>query len=152
MYCQSCGNQLTPGMNYCKKCGAVAAPTTALARPTARAPNTASIAWAIAMLGVGGLAVIFGTAIPLFAIVNNSWIVLSAMALGLFALSAGVGAMIKYMYRLTTISDDSSERAMLRPASAARRYLDEGTAGVPSVTENTTRSFDYPAPPSGREN
>ena len=152
MFCQFCGNQLTAGMNYCKKCGAAAAPTTALARPPVQTPNTASIAWAIAMLGVGGLGVIFGTAIPLFAIVNNSWIVLVAMALGLFGLSAGVGAMIKHMYRLTTLSVDSSERPMLRPGLAAPRYLDAGTGAVPSVTENTTRSFDYPTPPSGREN
>jgi hypothetical protein len=151
MFCQFCGQQLTQGTNYCKKCGAAAAATAALARPPAQTPNTASIAWAIAMLGVGGLGVVFGTAIPLFAIVNNSWIVLAAMALGLLGLSAGVGAMIKHMYRLTTLSVDSAERPMLRPGPAPR-YLDAGTGGMPSVTENTTRSFDYPVPPSGREN
>ena len=92
MYCQFCGQQLTAGTNYCKQCGAATMTTAALTRPPARVPNTASIVWAIAVLGVGGLGVIFGTAIPLFALVGNSWIVLAAMALGLLALSAGIDA------------------------------------------------------------
>jgi hypothetical protein len=151
MYCQFCGQQLTPGMNFCKQCGAAAMPTTALARTAPRVPNTASIVWAIAVLGVGGLGVIFGTAIPLFAIVGNSWIVLLAMALGLLGLSAGIGALIRHIQRITTLSLENTDRLMPRPGPAAPRYIDAGSTGVPSVTENTTRSFDYPVPPSGRE-
>ena len=150
MYCQFCGHQLSPGMNYCKQCGAAAMPTTALARTPPRVPNTASIVWAIAVLGVGGLGVIFGTAIPLFAIVGNSWVVLAAMALGLLGLSAGIGALIKHIQRLTTLSLENTDRAAPR-LGPAPRYMDAGSAGMPSVTENTTRSFDYPVPPSGRE-
>jgi hypothetical protein len=152
MYCQYCGHQLAPGMNYCKQCGAATVPTAALARMPPQPPRTAPIAWAIAVLGVGGLGVIFGTAVPLFAIVNNSWIVLVAMALGLLGLSAGVGALIKHIHTLTMLSLDSPDRVMPRFGPAAPRYIDTGSTGVPSVTENTTRSFDYPAPPSGREN
>jgi hypothetical protein len=151
MYCQFCGHQLTPGMNYCKKCGAAAMQTAALARTPARVPNTASIVWAIAVLGVGGLGVIFGTAIPLFALVNNSWIVLLAMAVGLLGLFAGIGALIKYMHRITTLSLENTDRLMPRPGPGAPRYIDAGPAGMPSVTENTTRSFDYPITSSDRE-
>jgi hypothetical protein len=103
------------------------------------------------MLGVGGLGVIFGTAIPLFALVGNSWIVLAAMAFGLLALSAGVGALIKHMHRITTVAFENQERTMPRLGQPAPRYIDSGSAGMPSVTENTTRSFDYPVPQSGRE-
>ena len=151
MYCQFCGQQLTAGTNYCKQCGAATMTTAALTRPPARVPNTASIVWAIAVLGVGGLGVIFGTAIPLFALVGNSWIVLAAMALGLLALSAGIGALIKHVHRLTTLALENPERTMPRLGPTPPRYIDSGSAGMPSVTENTTRSFDYPVPPSGRE-
>src|SRR5215470_16737199 len=102
--------------------------TAALTRPPARVPNTAAIVWAIAVLGVGGLGVIFGTAIPLFALVGNSWIVLAAMALGLLALSAGIGALIKHVHKLTTFGLENPERAMPRPGQALPRYLDSGSA------------------------
>jgi len=108
--------------------------------------------WAIAVLGVGGLGVIFGTAIPLFAIVGNSWVVLAAMALGLLGLSAGIGALIKHVHRLTTLGLENPERTAPRLGPSPPRYIDSGSAGMPSVTENTTRSFDYPVPPSGRDN
>src|SRR5262249_60425957 len=111
MFCQSCGNQLAPGTNYCKRCGAATMPTAALAHAPARVPNTASIVWAIAVLGIGGLGVIFGTAIPLFAIANNQWAVLMVVALALLCLSAGVGALIKHVHRLTTLSLETADRA-----------------------------------------
>ena len=152
MFCQSCGNQLAPGTNYCKRCGAATMPTAALAHAPARVPNTASIVWAIAVLGVGGLGVIFGTAIPLFAIAGNSWVVLMAMALGLLCLSAGIGVLIKHVQRLTTLALENPDRTTPRLGPAAPRYIDSGSSGMPSVTENTTRSFDYPVPPSGTEN
>jgi hypothetical protein len=151
MYCQFCGHPSTPGMNYCKQCGAATIATAALARTPARVPNTAGIAWAIAALGVGGLGIIFGTAVPLFAIAGNPGIVLAAMVFGLLALSAGVGALIRHMQRITMLAAENTERVLPRPAPPAPRYLDAGPAGMPSVTENTTRSFDYPVPPPGRE-
>jgi len=126
--------------------------TAQLSRTPPRPTNAASIVWAITVLGVFGLGVIFGTAIPLFAIVGNSWVVLAAMALGLVGLSAGIGALIKQLQRLTTLAVDNPDRTSPRLGPAAPRYIDSGHGGMPSVTENTTRSFDYPVPPSGREN
>lgn len=152
MYCQFCGHQLAQGMNYCKQCGAAAMPTSSLSRKPDPMPNTASTMWAITMLGVGGLAVIFGTAIPLFAIVGNSWIVFLAMALALLGLSAAIGALIRHLYHVTNLFVENKEAGVPRIGPAAPRYIDAGSGGVPSVTENTTRSFDYPAPPPGREN
>src|SRR5262252_5128534 len=114
MYCQFCGQQLTAGTNYCKQCGAATMTTAALTRPPARVPRTASIVWAIAVLGIGGLGVIFGTAIPLFAIANNPWAVLMVVALALLCLSAGVGALIKHVHRLTTLSLENADRAAPR--------------------------------------
>ena len=152
MYCQFCGQQLAPGTNYCKQCGAAATQTAGIARVPVHVPNTASMVWAIALLGVGGLGVIFGTAIPLFAIVGNSWIVLMALGLGILGLSAGIGALIKHLHKLTSLSLEISDRPTPRLGPAAPRYIESGHTGVPSVTENTTRSFDYPAPPPGREN
>ncbi len=137
MYCQFCAYQLAAGMNYCKQCGAVTRPSTAVSQ-TPSLPNTTGIAWAITALGVGGLGVIFGTAIPLFAVVPFFAIALLAMLFGFLVLSVGLGALIRHMQKLTSLAIENSERALPRA----------GPAGIPSVTENTTRSFDNPGPPS----
>ena len=147
MYCQFCGYQLTPGTNYCKQCGAVTRPLTGLAQIPSF-PNTTGLAWAIAALGVGGLAVIFGTAIPLFAVAPNFGIVLTAMLFGFLVLSVGLGALIRHMQKITSLAIENSERALPRSGPASSRYLDAGPVGMSSVTENTTRSFDYPVTPA----
>jgi hypothetical protein len=147
MYCQFCGYQLAAGTNYCKQCGAVTRPLPGVPRMPSF-PNTTGIAWAIAALGVGGLGVIFGTAIPLFAVVPNFGIVLMAMLLGFLVLSVGLGALIRHMQKITSLAIENSERSLPRPGPATARYLDAGRSGMASVTENTTRSFDYPVQPS----
>jgi hypothetical protein len=143
MYCQFCGYQLAGGMNYCKQCGAEVRPSSALSQ-TSVIHNTTGIAWAIAVLGVGGLAVIFGTAIPLFTVVPVYGVAVFAMLLGFLILSIGLGALIRHMQKIASLAIDNKERALPHAAPGQGRYLEAGSAGMTSVTENTTRSFDCP--------
>jgi hypothetical protein len=145
MYCQFCGCQLTAGVNYCKQCGAVTRGLNWVSQSPSY-PNTAGIAWAIAALGVGGLAVIFGTAIPLFTVAPTFSIVCMGMLFGFLVLSVGLGALIRHMQRVTSLAIKDRQQALQHPAPSVSRYLDaDADAGVmPSVTENTTRSIDYP--------
>jgi hypothetical protein len=144
MYCQFCGQQLTAGMNYCKQCGAAAAAQAPLSKTPAfsKTPQPASSAGGIVWAIVGGLAVIFGTSIPLFALVNNPLIVLAAMAMGIICLGMGVGAMIRHLQKMTALSMEAQDRGVPRLGPVPPRYLDPGATGMPSVTETTTRSLD----------
>jgi hypothetical protein len=118
--------------------------------PAAPFPNTTGIAWAIAVLGVGGLAVIFGTAIPLFTVVPNFGIACLAMLFGFLVLSVGLGALIRHMQRVMSLATRDREQNLPHAAPVAARYIGPKPDGIPSVTEHRTRSIDYPGqrPPS----
>ena len=141
MYCQFCGQQVTPGVNYCKQCGAEVRAST---RPSKRLffPNTTGIAMAIALLGVAGPAVVFGAAIPLLA--ENFGIGCMAMLFGFLVISVGLGALIRHMQKITTHAIQTSDRALLVAAPPQPQYIEAKSAIMTSVTENTTRSFEFP--------
>jgi hypothetical protein len=139
MYCQFCGQQTTPGVNYCKQCGAE---IRALGAPSKRSsfPNTTGIAMAIALLGVAGPAVVLGTAIPLLA--ENPGIGIMGMMFGFLVTSVGLGALIRHMHKITKLAIESSDRALLLPTPSPPQYIEAKSAVMTSVTENTTRSLD----------
>jgi len=141
MYCQFCGQQITAGVSYCKQCGAeVRASTGPSKRPSF--PNTTGIAMAIALLGIAGPAVVFGAAIPLLA--ENFGVGCMAMLLGFLVISVGLGALIRHLQKITSHAIQTSDRALLVPAPSQPQYIDAKPAVMTSVTENTTRSFEFP--------
>jgi hypothetical protein len=148
MYCQFCGQQLTPGVNYCKKCGAEVRASTV---PSKRVffPNTTGIAMAIALLGIAGPAVVFCAAIPLLA--ENFGIACMAMLFGFLVISVGLGALIRHMQKITSHAIHTSDQAFLVAAPPQPQYLEAKSAVMTSVTENTTRSFEFPGQPAGPE-
>src|SRR5262249_60657418 len=115
MYCQACGHQIATGVNYCKQCGAVVRTSAALSKAQPF-PNTTGIALAIAALGVGGPAVVFGTAIPLLN--ANFGIAVMAMLFGFLVISVGLGALIRHMHTITSIAIQTSNRVPLPPGAA----------------------------------
>jgi len=148
MYCQACGHQIATGVNYCKQCGAVVRTSAALSKAQPF-PNTTGIALAIAVLGVGGPAVVFGTAIPLLA--ANFGIAVMAMLFGFLVISVGLGALIRHIQKITSLAIHNSDREISLPGSGHAQYIETRSPDLPSVTENTTRYFDCPAPPSSPE-
>jgi hypothetical protein len=97
---------------------------------------------AIALLGVAGPAVVFGTAIPLLA--ENFGVGVMAMLFGFLLISVGLGALIRHMQKITRLVIESSDRALLLPMPAHPQYIEAKSAVMPSVTETTTRSLDCP--------
>lgn len=145
MYCPSCGNEITVELKYCNRCGAnlmlpTATTTMALAPPKLTIP--------IIVLGItilGGLGMIFGAATEFarrdlhpFAIV---WIVLFSAAL----LFGCVGLLIRFLTNMMTLHREITPPVQQsRPTFTDRPtmpHLPPHMEPVPSVTENTTRTF-----------
>jgi len=148
MYCQNCGHQIATAVNYCKQCGAVVRNSAPLSKGLSF-PNTTGIALAIAVLGIGGPAVVFGAAIPLLA--ANFGIAVMAMLFGFLVISVGLGALIRHMQKITSLAIQNSDRELSLPGAGQGQYLDPRPGSLPSITENTTRYFDCPTEPSSSE-
>jgi len=167
-FCSTCGAPATPGMNYCKQCGGPIRQTAETApayknryesyrgvgqqygRPTR---GVAGLAWAIAVLSVGGLGVILGTSIPLLA-VGMPAAVLGLIVLAALVMLGGTSFMlIKQMSRLIghqlqpeMLPPQVSQGAPPLPPAPYPPQMATGPVGMPSVTEGTTRFFDPAAP------
>ena len=145
MYCPTCGNEITVELKYCNRCGAnLTLPATSA--PMVLAPvklTIPSIVLGITILG--GLGVIFGAASDFArqglhpaAIV---WIVLFSAA----TLFACVGLLIRFLTKMMTLGRElAPPQSQPRPAFSDRPpvyHLPPRMEPVPSVTENTTRTF-----------
>ncbi|CAN5240974.1 hypothetical protein BH18ACI2_BH18ACI2_01260 [soil metagenome] len=145
MYCQSCGAERQPGLNYCNRCGAAAsvAPSQALAPIELGGPFrvigltiglTTVIGLAILFIGLGGLS--SGGNGDLLA-----WIGF----LGFVTLLGIDLALVRLLSRLLKSTQESgrpiqigkAKAKELRPAQTGPVFPDR----MSSVTEHTTRTF-----------
>ncbi len=143
MYCPTCGNEITVELKYCNRCGAnLTLPATSA--PMVLAPvklTVPSIVLGITILG--GLGVIFGSATEFArqglhpaAIV---WMVLFSAA----TLFGCTGLLIRFLTKMMTLGREFAP-PQPRPAFTERPtvpHLPPRMEPVPSVTENTTRTF-----------
>lgn len=146
MYCPTCGNETTVELKYCNRCGAnLTLPATT--SPVALAPvklTVPSIVMGITILG--GLGVIFGAATEFArqglhpaAIV---WMVLFSAA----TLFGCMGLMIRFFTKMLSmqreISPSHAPRSIVIDRQQPMHHLPpQRMEPVPSVTENTTRTF-----------
>lgn len=142
MYCANCGTPRTQGLSYCNRCG------TDL-RERVEASNTKAIAaflTAITVLGVSGLVVMLAGALMLRKEAG-----LSQELIGVFMLFTFLSVSLAEIMLFRSLSklSGSTERKISFPASLPTQHdlrLPQGTPlGEPvgSVTENTTRTFEY---------
>jgi hypothetical protein len=145
MYCPTCGNEITVELKYCNRCGAnLALPTTTTT--TAIAPVKLTVpSIVLGLTIVIGLGIIFGGASEFArqglhpaAIV---WMVLVSAAM----LFGCTGLMIRFWTKLLTMQREIVTGQPQRPAFAERATMHNlpppRMEPVPSVTENTTRTF-----------
>ena len=145
MYCPTCGNETTVELKYCNRCGAnLTLPATVA--PMVLAPvrlTVPSIVLGVTILG--GLGVIFGSATEFArqglhpaAIV---WMVLFSSA----TLFGCTGLLIRFLTKMLTLGRElAPPQSQPRPAFTDRppmHNLPPRMEPVPSVTENTTRTF-----------
>ena len=145
MYCPTCGNEITVELKYCNRCGAnLTLPATSA--PMMMAPprlTVPSIVLGITILG--GMGIMFGAATEFArqglhpaAIV---WMVLFSAA----TLFGCTGLLIRFLTKMMTLGRElAPPQPQPRPAFSDRpnvSHLPPRMEPVPSVTENTTRTF-----------
>ena len=145
MYCPTCGNEISVELKYCNRCGAnLALP--AMSAPVVLPPVRLAIPTIVLGITIlGGLGMIFGAATEFArrdlhpaAIV---WMVLFSAA----TLFGCVGLLIRFLTKMMTLNRElAPPQPQPRPAFSDRppvQHLPPRMEPVPSVTENTTRTF-----------
>jgi len=145
MYCPTCGNEIAVELKYCNRCGAnLTVPA------TTQVVSMAPIKMGLPSIVLGGT-VVFGLLIIIAGATQMSiagmpavavvWLVLFAVA----ALFGCVGLMIKFWTNLLKLQRETiSTTQPVRPQLTERpsfQQLPPRLDHVPSVTENTTRTF-----------
>ena len=145
MYCPSCGNEITVELKYCNRCGANLSLPTA---PQVVAVAPVKLAIPTIVLGVtivAGIGIILAAAgelarqgVPPVALV---WMVLFAVA----TLVGCTGLLIRFLTKLITLQRETITTHPPAPSQVISRpqvqQLPPRFEPVPSVTENTTRTF-----------
>ncbi len=153
MYCPSCGNEIAVELKYCNRCGAnLSLPAASASTVVAGPPVKLAVPTIVLGLTItGGLAIIFGGAAQ-FALVGLhpaaiAWIVLFSTAT-LFGCTA---MLIRFWTKMLTLQRETIVSQPVKPAFVerppAQQLPPQRFEGMPSVTENTTRTFS----PSYRE-
>jgi hypothetical protein len=142
MYCANCGTPRTQGLSYCNRCGADL-------RERGEPSNTKAITAfvsAMTLLGVSGMAVMLAGALLLRKGANLSQELICIFMLFTFLI---VSITEILLFRNLSKLSGSTGRKNSFPAPSPTQHdlrLPQGTPlGEPvgSVTENTTRTFEY---------
>ena len=145
MYCPSCGNEIAVELKYCNRCGANLSLPTA---PQVVAVAPVKLAIPSIVLGVtivAGIGIILAATgelarqgVPPVALV---WMVLFAVA----TLLGCTGLLIRFLTKLITLQRETITTQPAAPPQVISRpqaqQLPSRFEPVPSVTENTTRTF-----------
>lgn len=149
MYCPSCGNETTVEVKYCKRCGVnLSLPVHSWSQPAHPVKLTGpTIVLGVTMLGAMGILFAAVTELARIGIhpAAVAWIVIFSMAI-LFGFTA---LLIRFWSKLVFQQRESKDIPTYHtPAALERGVAPQLPARdpVPSVTENTTRTFSpiYP--------
>jgi hypothetical protein len=143
MYCPTCGVAVVSGLRFCNHCGARLAGSGSEAEPKQIPP-----AFLIAAMTV---VFIFGLfAISLLTVILNDGLHLNSgqsmgfAVFGLFMLAVLEGVFITLLFRRPRRKKEPNQTNQLHlPNIEQPRALPDMGEDIPSVTEHTTRAFDY---------
>ncbi len=144
MYCSTCGKSVVPGLAYCNHCGAR---LTGGQNQVANQSDTSfdTLIWAIVGVFCGGIGVLIGLLAVMKKELGFDLSLLIFFSLLTFALITAIEAVFIWMlfsrHRASSRAGKIEHRATKELDSAPARMLAEPVP-MPSVTEQTTRSFD----------
>jgi hypothetical protein len=145
MYCPSCGNEITVELKYCNRCGAnLSSFSSGLPAPIVPPVKLAVPTLLLGLTIIGGLGIIFGGATEFARIGVHpaaiTWIVIFSLA----TLFGCTSLLLRFWSKLVF------HQRELPPGTQSIRSMPDRNIGaqlpprrepMPSVTENTTRTF-----------
>lgn len=146
MYCPSCGTEMALGLNYCNRCGANLSQSSNLSEQPVRQVNLTGPTIAIALMVIIGMGIVFASISDLarndFHPVALTWMVIAALGM-----IAGVAALVIRQWSNLAGVVKPKERTLPYKKSASKEHVPSQlpplrSEPVPSVTENTTRTFE----------
>ena len=149
MYCSSCGTESIQGLNYCNRCGATLN-TQALMSPSFSVSKpTLILGGLVALISLGGFAAIVAGAGEL---ARQGFPHDQAMALILFGMTTILIVDVLLLRQMSLIinaslqagaNQPSQQRIKIaEPVQTQRKLSAPPLEPIPSVTENTTRTFE----------
>ena len=142
MYCHSCGIALTQQMKFCNRCGAMLIKSESGAELKRTEKRLDSYLEGLFWVTVFGLGIIFGGLIVLKKVDFEKWVLVTYLCLSSTAFLINFGMNLWGALKLMRGSNE------LQALDSNTKELEAGTAllltpsQTPSVTENTTRSFE----------
>lgn len=150
MYCPSCGSEISVELKYCNRCGA----NLTAVQPMYPAPLAKPVRLSLPTIVLGsmvtcGIGIILESARNLAGMQLNAvaltWIVIFSMAT-LFSCTA---LLLRFWLKVVSMNRESYQpqnqprlpAQIPAPLSLPQQQLPPRLDGVPSVTENTTRTF-----------
>lgn len=145
MFCANCGMRSTPGVNFCKQCGANLSTASPLSENTSKPPKVTGMFWAVALFGVASLSVLFGAIIALTALGAEEEALVPTAIFGTAGIVTIAWLLIRQLSRYINLSQNYTEPSRPQQISQShdRAYpqLEAPPRPVSSVTEHTTRNF-----------
>lgn len=145
MYCSFCGTESTPGLNYCNRCGAslgnqeLATTFVGLAKPTF------ILSICVTLITLFGFVALIKGATELVRNEFGKDPVMLMIMMGMGTILIIDILLIKQLSRLVGASIESGghkrTRELAQPKQTSRQ-LNARPEPIPSVTENTTRTFE----------
>jgi hypothetical protein len=145
MNCPNCGAESTFGLNYCKQCGSNLVQQFTPSGQRLSPGKLTGMFWAIAVFGLAGLAIVFGTAVPMMILGSSQKLVVALIACGTTVILAIAALLIKQLSRLISLMEETygaPKKVTGRGAAVVTPQLGSGPRAVSSVTEQTTRNFE----------
>ena len=146
MYCPSCGNDIAVELKYCNRCGAnlsvpVPGSSTTVVAPPVKL-TLPSIVMGLTI--IAGLGIIFASASQFALVGVHPFAIVWMVLFGAATLFGCTALMIRFWTKLLTLQRETIEAAPTRPTFFEKQpvqHLPPRLEPVPSVTENTTRTF-----------
>ncbi|HXG92266.1 MAG TPA: zinc ribbon domain-containing protein [Blastocatellia bacterium] len=157
MYCPHCGSDSAPGLKYCKRCGANLAAQSQEGGDYTPPVKLTSALWALALATVaiclGGLGIVISSAYdlarPIFSNEMRSGdptpVAITMIVFGSVTVLGVIFMLIKLFARIAGITEpprESSQKIKSVVSAPPVAQIAAPPAVMPSVTENTTRSFE----------
>jgi len=144
MYCQSCGAESSRDLNYCSRCGASNAPSTALV-PIDLTKPTLTIGLTVALITLGGFALLIMGAVKLAEVFHNADPISAIIVMGMLTIAFCDLMLVRLLGKIVKASLDAKrDKPALAPRVQSRespKQLNPQYHPVASVTEHTTRTF-----------